>query len=398
MNKSKKPKITNSGKFKTMILSVIIAIAVWLVAVYVDDPSITVTATSISAKILNEDVLSEKGLVIKNKEKIPTFSVRVNGKRSSLMNYMNKITADFNVDKIDMAGEYVLEGNITLPNSSLTVAKKGNTSITIEVANRAEKTVKLYANQSGSNRNYLVKSTPKQTDVIISGAEDEVERIAYAAVDVNISEMTSDFNSRGEIFFCDADGNKLTDVTSVTSDKRSAEVENKLYLKTTVEVKPELAEELSQSFVLDKEATTISPKEIEVGVLEGTDIASVKVIIDKNLPGEEMYRAQTDVENVYIPYSNAEVAVTAKMSRMAEKKFDVEISAENIADGFKAEFEAKDSIVIKCGENVQAQDISATINLKELGEGEHYVKVQVKGDGIISAEEKFVSVKIVKEG
>ena len=84
------------------------------------------------------------------------------------------------------------------------------------------------------------------------------------------------------------------------------------------------------------------------------------------------------------------------MQKITEKTFEVEISAENVPVGLEVEYEKNVPVLIKCGENVLPQDIRAVINLKDLNEGEHYVKLQVMGDVVISAEEKNVLVKLTK--
>ena len=157
-----------------------------------------------------------------------------------------------------------------------------------------------------------------------------------------------------------------------------------------------LSEELSKNYVLDESNTAITPEKIEVGVLDAADIKDVTVTIDKNLPGEQVLRATTDAENVYIPYANSEIVIVAKMQKITEKMMELEVSDTNIADGLKAEYDKIVFADIKCGENTQAQDVSAVLDLKGLSEGEHYVKAQINGDGVISAEDVYVMVKISK--
>lgn len=396
MNKSKKTKITNSEKLKTMIVSVIIAIAIWLVAVYVDDPSINVTAKNVAVKLFNEEALAEQGLVVKNKEEFPTFNVRVSGKRSNLMNYMNRITVDFDLGNIKQVGEYELVGTVSLPNTTISLAKKTNFKMTVKVAPIGEKSVKLYAMHTGTNKDYIIKSVPVETEVFISGASDEVARVSSAAVEVNVSNATSDFDSSGEIFFCDADGKKLTDVSSVSAEQRIVKVQNYIYQKISLPVKIKLSEDLKQEYVLDSESVVASPSEIEVGVLPGTDIEAVYVQINKISEKAEVYRAFTEEEGVYIPYANSEVTVTAPLNKIEEKNMELEVKSINLPTGTRAEFDAKITLNVKCADITQPQDLTATVDMKNATIGENSIKVKIEGNMVCSYEDKYINVKLVQ--
>lgn len=393
MNKTKKTKITNKEKLQNMILSIVIAIAIWLVAVYVDDPSITVTANNVSVRLYNENVLSDKKLVIKNKDKFPQFSVRVSGRRSSLMNYMSRITADFDLSEIDHAGEYEIEGIVTIPNSNITLAKKQAVVLKVDVAPISEKTVKLYAFQTGTNKDYVIKSTPVLEEVYIEGASDEVAKVSMAAVEVDITDATDDFESQGEIFFCDSDGNRLTDVSSVKADKIIVGVENQTYQRVVLPVKAELSDELSQEYILD-ETSVISPAEVVVGILPGTQIDFVNVRIDKNSDTAENYRAFSTVEGTYVPCYASEVSVTPKMHKLTNKIMEIETKTINLPEGMMASYEMKSTLNVRCAEEISPQDIKAIIDLKDAQLGDNMIKLSVESPLVKSYEEKYINVKL----
>jgi len=396
MTNSKKSKITNSEKFKTIIFSVIVAIAVWLVAVYVNDPSITVTAKDVSVRLLNEDTLTEKGLVIKNKEKFPAFNVRVSGKRSNIMNYMNRITVDFELDKINAAGEYDLEGTVSLPNAFLSLAKKGNTKMSIKIAPISKKTIRVYAIQSGTNKEHIIKSVPVENEITITGAVDEVNQIAYAAVSVDISNAERNFESTGEIYFCDIEGKGLENVTSVTSSMNVVKVENVIYNRILVPVKAELSPELADEYVLDTKSTTISPAEISIGVLDGVKVEKATVKIGKITSEAEKYRATVAEEGVHIPYSNAEVSVASVIHKLSKKTLEINVEAVNIPSGMKVEHDNEVVLEVTCAENVTEQDLKAIIDLSGVNEGENTIKVKLEGENVVSYEDKYINVKLIK--
>lgn len=313
MNKETKNKITGSSKLKTMIFSVIVAVAIWLVAVYVEDPSITVTATDVSIKFLNEDALTAKGLIIKGKENLPKLSVKVSGKRSYLMEYMSDISVDIDMEQITSAGDYELYGTVNMPNSYLALDKPLTNKIKVQVAQLTGKNVKLYAKQNGTNKDYIIKSEPKLPTVSIYGAQDEIEKISYAMTDVQIGDIVSDCDSMSDIYYCDADGARLNDVSSVYTNIQEFIVHNKVYYKKTVPVKVVLDEALAEEYILDEAKTTVSPAEIEVGIKNGANPEFVTVTVTEEMSEAKELKAVSDNQDVYIPYNNSIVSVKAAL-------------------------------------------------------------------------------------
>ena len=52
--KNHKPE-KSTERFKTIIISAIVAIGIWFMVIYINDPSITITLKDIDAKIIGED-------------------------------------------------------------------------------------------------------------------------------------------------------------------------------------------------------------------------------------------------------------------------------------------------------------------------------------------------------
>ncbi len=392
MSKDNNTKRFHTGKVTTLIFSVIIAIAVWLVAVYVDDPSITVTAKNVSVRFLNEDVLAQKGLIIKEKEDIPRYNLRISGRRSDLVEYMHRITIDVDVSDISAAGAYKINANVNMPNLYITLEKGVNSPIPIEVSDLSQKTIKLYTKQVGTNKEYIVKSEPKNPEITIMGAKEEIDSIIYAMTDVNIADMTHDCDVLGSIYYCNSNNDKVTDVTSVSSDVSSPTIKNTLYKKRTVPVVAVLSEELAEDYVIDSKKTSISPAQIEIGVPDDVEINFVNVIITNDSQDTVEYRATTDVEGVYIPYNNSIVDVKAVLVKSVSKMVNIEVKAINVPSGMNAQFESAQTINVVCAEDISESDISATVDLKDAAGGNSSVKITLEGNDIFSYEDKYIDV------
>ena len=231
MSKDNNTKRFYTGKITTLIFSVIVAIAIWLVAVYVDDPSITVTAKNIPVRILNEDVLNDNGLIIKEKENIPKYNLRISGRRSDLVEYMNRITIDIDVSDITSTGTQKLNGVVNMPSVYITLEKGISSAIPVEVSSLAQKNIKLYTKQTGTNKEYIIKSEPKTPEITIRGAKEEIDLITYAMTDINITDITHDCDIIGDIYYCDSNNDKLSNISSVYSNITGVSVKNTIYPK-----------------------------------------------------------------------------------------------------------------------------------------------------------------------
>ena len=73
-----RPKNKTFEKIKRIVSSVIIAIIVWFVTINVVNPSITVTMSDVAVRFVGESALRDKGLVLVDREELPSFSVKVN--------------------------------------------------------------------------------------------------------------------------------------------------------------------------------------------------------------------------------------------------------------------------------------------------------------------------------
>ena len=96
----KKANVTNTQKLKTVILSVFLAVIVWFMVIYVNDPDITTTVSDLNVRFVGEMSLRDKKLAVTGKDKIPELSVVVTGKRSDLMNFMDDIYVQVDVSDI----------------------------------------------------------------------------------------------------------------------------------------------------------------------------------------------------------------------------------------------------------------------------------------------------------
>ena len=184
----KKANVTNTQKLKTVILSVFLAVIVWFMVIYVNDPDITTTVSDLNVRFVGEMSLRDKKLAVTGKDKIPELSVVVTGKRSDLMNFMDDIYVQVDVSDIDSTGEYNLSGVISIPTTRISVEKEKYGDIPITVEPLEMKDIEVTVKQTGMLKDKIVKSTHAYSDVE-----------ALIATDVNPCEISQTNTSPKEM-------------------------------------------------------------------------------------------------------------------------------------------------------------------------------------------------------
>ena len=371
-------------KLKTMAVSVFFAIAIWLMVVYMNDPSITITLNNVDVRCSGELALRAKGLAVTGKNDLPSMSVSVSGKRSDLMDYMNSIYLKIDVEDVTETGEQEFTTSVEMPNSRLTLEKGGNEQIMLDIEPLEHKSVQVLTKQTGANKNYYIKSEIEDDYIDITGAKSEVDNVAYAlaAVDISlISEKTS-----GEYSYAMYDKSNAVIDKNETLEAHSPSVHiiNTPYTKKTLPVIPQLSDELEKGYMLDRAETVVYPPVIEAGVSADFSGEGVTANIDK-LTGDETEFYLNQDSGIYVPYEKSVVKVKPVIIKKLTKQMKLNITAKNLGEGLSAEFNHELDAQVECAEETEASDITAEIDLSGLTAGTHRVPVTVSGTRVVTS-------------
>lgn len=285
------------NRLRYMILSVIIAVIAWGVVTYTTDPDITKTFTGVRVEITGEDVLTENGYVVAEREAIPKMSVKLRGKRSDLINALGKTKVVIDVSAIRKAGAYDLEGTARVPSSRIYIEKILQPTAPITVAELETKDVPLRITQTGSLDGKLVKSVPEKDTITIKGAKYELDMVEAAEVTVNVSEVTDSSAAKLGYSLVLTDNFPREDLTTLRITENVAVINNTIYNAKEVPVKIKLKDDVKSG--LNGEETKLEPKTVTVGVKDDTNIEYVTVTLGENA-GEGEYKIDK-TEGVYIP-------------------------------------------------------------------------------------------------
>lgn len=385
--KSKKPQnqkdATHSQKFKTLILSIVFAVAIWLTVVYINDPSIRITLNNIDVRFSGELALKENGFVVTGKTDMPAITVTVSGKRSDLMDYMNAIYANIDVSAIHSSGTYDFATDIEMPNSRLTLEKCSVNSVALDVEQLRRKNIQITERQTGTNKDYIVDSTVTNEYVEITGAKSEVDKVAYGIATVDISSITEESTSEYSFAMYDENNSILEKNETIETQKAVVAIKNTPYKLASLNVVPELSGDAAKDHMIDLTKTVVVPPTVDVGISDTFSGDGIAVNIDKNTDQEtEFYLKQT--EGVYIPADKQTVKVKPVIVKKVTKTMNVKISALNTPSGMTADFVQEVAVTMVCAESTASENVKATIDLAGLEQGAHKAAVTITGNNIIS--------------
>ncbi|MCD8180223.1 MAG: hypothetical protein LUF26_01905 [Firmicutes bacterium] len=381
MNK-RNPSKPHKKKVQTIALSVLLAVIVWFMVIYVNDPDITTTISNLNVKFIGEVSLRENQLVLTGRDSIPNLSVTVTGKRSDLISFMDDIYVQVNVRDISEAGEYELTGTISIPTTRITVEKEDYADIPITVEPLVTKEIEVTVKQTGTLKNKVVKSVLTTPAVVITGAESEINTVGGAIAPIDISELETDGTEKVNYLLTDSAGELISDNETIETARSFVEVTNTIYDEKTVTVEPMLTAELEQDYILHTDKTVVTPSSITVGVTADNTDETVIARIDSISDGAEEYTVE-EASGMYIPEESKTVKIKTDVGKRVVKELELNVEAENVGEGLTAYI--FDTLTAKVwGEDGQlsADSVKATVDASGLTAGTYTLPVKIEGENV----------------
>ncbi len=213
------------NKILTALLSLAIAVGLWLYVVTVVSPNSDKHFYNIPVVMQGETLLHERGLMITTTEQ-PTVSLHLEGNRTDLdkLNSSN-ITINVDVSRIYEAGTHQLTFTPTypgdVPNNAISVLSKTPGTITVTVESRISKPIPVDVQYSGTlSDGFMADKENKQLDieeVNIVGPKSVIDRIAMARINVNLEGHSESISDQFQYVLCDEKGEPV-DAALVTTD------------------------------------------------------------------------------------------------------------------------------------------------------------------------------------
>lgn len=335
------------SKFMKVLLSVVIAFALWCFVIMVEQPESENTYYNIPVVLLNEEVLTERGLMIVSER--PTVTLRLSSTRTNLNNLNeSNINVIANVAPITGAGTHEITYSISYPGnvppSSVTVKSQSTDMVKLKVEKRITKRVEVVPVYTGSVPEGMLAD--KENAVLdyefieVAGPEAVVEQITQAVIQVDLNGKSETIMGEYPYSLCDANGNPV-DAAWVTTNVENINLTLKIQrvkeiaLKVTVNPGGGATEATS---VID-----IQPKTIRVtgsdALLEGLDELDLGTIELAELVNDTVLTYPIQLpEGVTNETGITEATVSVKFPNLRIKTMQItNIEAINVPEGMEVE-------------------------------------------------------------
>ena len=206
-----KNRITSNIGLK--IASLFFAFLLWLVVNNIENPSIPQPFYDVPVTILNTELITDSGQVyevLDNTDVIDKVTIRAPRQVISSLSKEN-IVATANVSDLSSLDTITINLSVNAYSNEVTGITPSSDTIRLKIENKKSKTLALKTSTSGKpETGYLVGEIgTEQNQVKISGPESEINQVAKAVVDVDVSGFTSDIKTNAEIKLYDTEDNVI---------------------------------------------------------------------------------------------------------------------------------------------------------------------------------------------
>lgn len=347
------------------LFSLVVAFTLWLYVITTVSPDSSKEILGVGVVLDGESILLENNLML-----IPgsATSVRVTleGNRSDLVNVTAEdLTAVADLARIKTPGTHELNILVTPPgNGNMQVQAHKPETVTVVVAERVVAKVPVRINYAGSvPEGYLMdreNAVLSAEEISVEGPKEVVERIAYAAVEINCDGRTETIAENQRLKFCDAEGNPL-DVSLVRSSEEEIRVEvrvaavKKIRLDLTVNDGGGATRE-SSAISIDPAEITVSGSEAALANLETLMLGTVN-LADVTAATEKSYEILLP-NGIRNESGLTEALVKISFPELSKREFTItNFKITNVAEGMEAELLTKQLMITVRGPKAQVNNL-----------------------------------------
>lgn len=415
--KTIKNKLCNNVILK--IVSLIVAVALWLLVINIEDPQVTTTIKNIPVHILNESAITgnDEAYDILSGE---TVDIKVTGPRTivdSLSKEDFTATADFK----DLSKTNAVPINISINNtryeSKITISEKSENAMRLSVMALVEKEYEVGIQTNGTvQQGYvLYKAVPRENTVVIKAPENVHKQISKVSLLLYLTGgEDKDFS-----YLCGAvaydSGSRILDTKTnhITITNPNISVDGVVYYRKTVDINYNVVNNMGTDIIMTEYEVSADKVDI-VGQKEQLDgIHSIDIPEEQTVLTNELTEIKLDLndylpEGVMVYNGDGIFTVTAKTENTATKTITIrtgDIGIRNIPDGYEASISSSGNISIVLSgrqsdiDDIDAEKLAPYVDLSSAVIGENRVRVSViLSEEISQRENVYVTVVITEKG
>lgn len=382
------------SKATSILLSLMIAFALWLYVVTNVSPEDDYTFHNIPVVMEGESVLNEQNLMVTGIS-ADGVDLTLSGNRSDLAKVNSgNIAMKLDLSKIQEPGKIALTPGIALPpdvaSGALTVESRSPASIYVTVEHRRNKEVPVEIRWEGSTPDGFMSDRENRVldydAVTVVGPASVADLIEKAVIEVNLNEQRKSISEDFRYTLCNAEGEPV-DAELITTNVETVHLDVKI--QQVKEVKLTVDVTYGGGATHENTKITVEPQKILLSggeaVLEelGSSITLGRIDLKNIEKSQTLTYPITLPEGVTNLSNISEAAVEIKFTGLSLKEYEVEnILAENIPEGLEAEIMEKKITVVLRGpaavlSQIQAEDITIRADFTDAVAGTSTFKATV---------------------
>lgn len=381
------------NKLLTALLSIAIALGLWLYVVTVVSPNSDKQYTDIPVVVQGEAILQERGYMITEMEQA-SVDLQLEGNRIDLdkLNSSN-ITLTVDVSKIAETGIHNLSFTPTYPgdisNNSMTVLKKNPSTITVHVEERISKEVPVEIDYAGTlAEGYMADKENKVVDydsVTITGPKTAVDQITAARISVDMEGKSETISGQFTYALCNEKGEPV-DARLITTDVEAVTLTLKILRVKEIQLTVNVidgggATKDTSSITIEPQTIRISGSDVALAGLDGLELGMID--LGTMLEDEKLTFPIKLPEGVTNETGVTEATVDVQFPELSIKTFTVDnFQTVNVPAGFEAEVITRRLEIQVRGpkrtvEKIQEEDITIVVDFSEEQAGTATIKAQI---------------------
>lgn len=382
------------NKLLTILLSALIACALWLYVITVVSPGYEETYDNIPVILRNETELENRGFMVVSEE-IPTVTLTLSGNRTDLAKLdRSNISLIVDLSTVYERGKHMLSYDVVFPgsvaNDAITTESRNPGQIELDIELLTEKDIPVNVSYSGKVPADFIADTENvvldNPTIHIKGPNPVVQDITQAVVEVDLAGRSESFSESYRYTLCDEDGEPV-DASMVQTNV--GEVSLALKVQRFKELALVLDIVDGGGATQDTSSIEYEPKTIKISGSEAAleSVAEQLVIGTINLgelPEDTEMEFPITLPGSVTNLSNVEtVKVSVKFPELVTKTFMVtNFSPMNVPEGLEAEIVNQALSVTVRGpqelvERMTEEDVTIMVDFSQAQIGTFTVKANV---------------------
>lgn len=395
--------------FTWKILSLGIAVLLWVIVINGKDPLDTKRFNNIDVNRINEDVIlnQNKHINVREGDKV---SIIIKGKRKALDSLtIADIKAYVDMEQISVTGAVEIQIQI---DDRFEVLKRTPSNLIVELENiiSVDKNIQ-YIYEGETEEGYIVgDANIEPTLITLTGPESQINKISKVLVKINVDKVNKDMNFESIPKIYDSDEKEIQGLTKSNKNIKVFVPVNKI---KSVPIKVDFEDDLQEDYIMTKyelnqTEVLITGKEDEIDSIEYIQIPDISM---KDITGSTVIEYNL---NDYMPQNiklyNTGAMLKVSMNVEKEETKDVVIPVKDlivryIPEGLKFSYISTEDITITVKglsnklNNVTSLYLRPIVELESLEEGQHEVEIQMSlPEGVILVSQPpMIKVELSKD-